>query len=377
MRQATGSNTPQSGNKVSIQLSLDGHSFSVPALSELPAGEAPVTVELLLPGTMLVPGELFDAERGAEMLAANGMPPTAEECVVASDPEAEFVAVTAINREALRQVEEKLGDRARFTTPLLHTPANTAKTVWMSRRAGLLYIKVYDGGELQLAEAIPAATDTDAAYFFERLFPVKGIRTPHCGRQPESGAQTARQTIQTDDMRIVSGKYRGRAINPPKNLRARPTTDFAKENLFNVLGNLLDFEECDVLDLFAGTGSISYEFASRGARSVTAVEINAVHHDFIRRTAALLGIENFYPVKANVFLYLKSCAKQFDVIFSDAPYDLEGSEQVVKLVLERGLLRPGGILIFEHSKKMDFSDLDEFWQLRSYGSVQFSFFKKP
>lgn len=120
-------------------------------------------------------------------------------------------------------------------------------------------------------------------------------------------------------MRIVSGKYRGRAINPPKNLRARPTTDFAKENLFNVLGNLLDFEECDVLDLFAGTGSISYEFASRGARSVTAVEINAVHHDFIRRTAALLGIENFYPVKANVFLYLKSCAKQFDVIFSDAP----------------------------------------------------------
>ena len=88
MRQATGSNTPQSGNKVSIQLSLDGHSFSVPALSELPAGEAPVTVELLLPGTMLVPGELFDAERGAEMLAANGMPPTAEESVVASDPEA-------------------------------------------------------------------------------------------------------------------------------------------------------------------------------------------------------------------------------------------------------------------------------------------------
>lgn len=92
MRQATGSNTPQSGNKVSIQLSLDGHSFSVPALSELPAGEAPVTVELLLPRTMLVPGELFDAERGAEMLAANGMPPTAEESVVASDPEAEFVA---------------------------------------------------------------------------------------------------------------------------------------------------------------------------------------------------------------------------------------------------------------------------------------------
>lgn len=177
-------------------------------------------------------------------------------------------------------------------------------------------------------------------------------------------------------MRIVSGKYRGRAINPPRNLRARPTTDFAKENLFNVLGNLVDFEECDVLDLFAGTGSISYEFASRGARSVTSVEINTVHHNFIRQTAAQLGIENLYPVKANVFLYLKSCRKQFDVIFADAPYDLDGSEQVVKLVLENDLLRPDGILIFEHSKKLDFSASPEFWQLRSYGSVQFSIFRK-
>ena len=129
-------------------------------------------------------------------------------------------------------------------------------------------------------------------------------------------------------MRIVSGKYKGRPINPPRNLRARPTTDFAKENLFNVLGNLLDFEECDVLDLFAGTGSISYEFASRGARSVTSVEINPVHYNFIRQTAAQLGIGNLYAVKANVFLYLKSCPKQFDVIFSDAPYDLESSESL-------------------------------------------------
>lgn len=177
-------------------------------------------------------------------------------------------------------------------------------------------------------------------------------------------------------MRIVSGKYKGRAIDPPRNLRARPTTDFAKENLFNVLGNLVDFEECDVLDLFAGTGSISYEFASRGARSVTAVEINSVHWNFIRQTARQLGIENFYPVKANAFLYLKSCGKQFDIVFSDAPYDLEGSGQIVDLVLGGGLLRPEGIFIFEHSKKMDFSGYEEFWQLRSYGSVQFSFFKK-
>ena len=177
-------------------------------------------------------------------------------------------------------------------------------------------------------------------------------------------------------MRIVSGKYRGRAITPPRNLRARPTTDFAKENLFNVLSNLVDLEECDVLDLFAGTGSISYEFASRGARSITAVEINTVHYNFIRQTATQLGMENFYPTKANVFLYLRSCTKQFDIIFSDAPYDLEGSEAVVEMVLKGNLLREGGILIFEHSKQMDFSSYNEFWQLRSYGSVQFSFFKK-
>lgn len=177
-------------------------------------------------------------------------------------------------------------------------------------------------------------------------------------------------------MRIVSGKYRGRAINPPKNLRARPTTDFAKENLFNVLGNLVDFEECDVLDLFAGTGSISYEFASRGVHSVTSVEINPVHYNFIKKTAADLGIDNLFAVKANVFLYLKSCAKQFDLIFSDAPYDLEGSEEVIRLVLERDLLKPDGFLVFEHSKNINFSSDPHFWQSRSYGSVQFSFLQK-
>ena len=177
-------------------------------------------------------------------------------------------------------------------------------------------------------------------------------------------------------MRIISGKYRGRTIVPPRNLRARPTTDFAKENLFNVLVNLVDFEELDVLDLFSGTGSISYEFASREARSVTSVEVNSVHHNFIRQTAKELKFENFFAVKANVFLYLKSCTKQFDLIFSDAPYDLEGSEEVIALVFEKNLLREDGFLIFEHSKDKNFSDHPNFWQSRSYGSVQFSFFKK-
>ena len=194
-------------------------------------------------------------------------------------------------------------------------------------------------------------------------------------------------------MRIISGRHKGRIINPPHNLRARPTTDFAKENLFNVLAGFgFDYAECDVLDLFAGTGSVSYEFASRGARSVIAVEINAVHHAFIRRTAAELGFDgrdgrsNLIAVKANVFNYLKACTRRFDIIFSDAPYDLPGSEQVISLVFERGLLRregearddgsvsDGGLLVFEHSKGHDFSTHPNFLQTRSYGNVQFTLF---
>ncbi|MBQ1221730.1 MAG: RsmD family RNA methyltransferase [Alistipes sp.] len=177
-------------------------------------------------------------------------------------------------------------------------------------------------------------------------------------------------------MRIISGQLKGRTITPPRNLRARPTTDFAKENLFNVLQNLVDIEECDVLDLFSGTGSISYEFCSRGAKSVTSVEINAVHHNFIRKTAQELGLKNLYAVKANAFLYLKSCPKQFDLVFSDAPYDLEQAEEIIPLVLESQILKEDGIFIFEHSKEKNFSNHPLFWQLRSYGSVQFSFFKK-
>ncbi len=176
-------------------------------------------------------------------------------------------------------------------------------------------------------------------------------------------------------MRIISGSHRGRTIHPPRNLRARPTTDFAKENIFNVLGNHVDFEAIGVLDLFAGTGSVSYEFASRGALSVTSVEVNAVHHRFIQQTAAGFGFDRLHAVRANAFLYLKACDKRFDVIFSDAPYDLEGSPEVIDLVFSRGLLRDGGLLVFEHSKGLDFSTHPYFVFMKSYGSVYFSVFK--
>ena len=178
-------------------------------------------------------------------------------------------------------------------------------------------------------------------------------------------------------MRIVSGKFKGRMLNPPRNLKARPTTDFAKENLFNILTNRMDLEGIDVLDLFSGTGSISYEFASRGAANVTSVEINRVHQSFIKRTAAELGCADvIHSVNANVFLYLKSCSKQYDIVFSDAPYDLPGSEEVITLVLERDLLKEDGVLIFEHSKDRNYDSHPNFVENRSYGSVQFSFFAK-
>lgn len=177
-------------------------------------------------------------------------------------------------------------------------------------------------------------------------------------------------------MRIISGKFKGRIIHPPKNLRARPTTDFAKENLFNVLNNQIDFEGIDVLDLFAGTGCISYEFASRGASTVTSVEINAVHVNFIKSTARGLGVDNLFVVRANAFLYIKAVKKQFDVIFADAPYDIEGSETLPDMVFGHDILKDDGVFILEHSKNLRFDSHEFFAESRSYGSVQFSFFKK-
>ncbi|MBQ0081494.1 MAG: RsmD family RNA methyltransferase [Alistipes sp.] len=176
-------------------------------------------------------------------------------------------------------------------------------------------------------------------------------------------------------MRIIGGEWKGRTIVPPKNLRARPTTDFAKENLFNILINSYDFPQMDILDLFSGTGSISMEFLSRGAHSVTSIEINAIHQAFIASTGRLLGAKNLYSLKANAFLYLKSTPKKFDLIFSDAPYDLKGSDAVIDIVFERKLLNTDGILIFEHSDRYDFSKHPNFEKLRKYGSVHFSFFR--
>jgi len=178
-------------------------------------------------------------------------------------------------------------------------------------------------------------------------------------------------------VRIISGKYRAKKLYPPKNLPVRPTTDFAKESLFNILNNRLDFEKVKVLDLFAGTGNISFEFASRGTLSVKAVDINSHCVDFIRKTAQELNLTNLNCIKSNVFQYLNNATETYDFIFADPPYDLEESINIPDLVFENKLLNEGGFLIMEHSRNLTFVDHPYFSEHRKYGNVNFSFFARP
>jgi 16S rRNA (guanine(966)-N(2))-methyltransferase RsmD len=175
-------------------------------------------------------------------------------------------------------------------------------------------------------------------------------------------------------LRIVSGKYKGRIINPPKNFRARPTTDFAKENLFNILNNHFDFSALTVLDLFSGTGSISYEFASRGSEHVVSVEKNFKHQAFIKKTVDDFGFSQIRTIKTDVFRYIKTCNEQFDIIFADPPYDLEGIESIPATIFAHQILKKEGWLIVEHGDRTDFSKQQGFQEQRKYGGVNFSIF---
>lgn len=177
-------------------------------------------------------------------------------------------------------------------------------------------------------------------------------------------------------MRIIRGKYGRRRFDVPKNITARPTTDFARENIFNVIENIIDLEGINALDLFAGTGAISLELLSRGAASVTAVEKSFIQYSFIKKVAQELKETNLNLIKGDVFKFLTMSSRQFDFIFADPPYDLPRFAEVPGLVLDSDLLAPGGYFILEHSKAYDFSDRPEFQEHRAYGSVNFSIFKK-
>ena len=177
-------------------------------------------------------------------------------------------------------------------------------------------------------------------------------------------------------MRIISGKYKGKRLSAPKNLPVRPTTDMAKEGLFNILNNHYYFDELSVLDLFAGTGSISFEFASRGTEDITCVDAHYGCVKFISKTAEDLELP-IHTSKSDVFKYLENCSRTFDVIFADPPYELklDAFETLVKLVFESNMLNDDGVLIIEHSKHTDLSHLPSFSNSRSYGGSVFSFFR--
>ncbi|MDO4161095.1 MAG: RsmD family RNA methyltransferase [Prevotellaceae bacterium] len=176
-------------------------------------------------------------------------------------------------------------------------------------------------------------------------------------------------------MRIITGEYKGRHFDIPKTFKARPTTDFAKENIFNVMTGYIDFDDATALDLFSGTGSISLELVSRGCQSVISIEADKDHHAFIRQCLKKLNTDRCVPIRGDVFRFIKGCHQQFDFIFADPPYALPYLPKIPSMVFEHNMLKPDGIFVFEHGKDNDFSDDPHFVEHRSYGSVNFSIFK--
>jgi 16S rRNA (guanine966-N2)-methyltransferase len=177
-------------------------------------------------------------------------------------------------------------------------------------------------------------------------------------------------------MRIISGEFGGRRISPPAKMPyTRPTTDIAKEGLFNVLQNNLDFETLKTLDLFGGTGSISYELASRGAPDLTIVEKDIQMHAFIKKTAEALGLSQLKVVKSDVFRFIDQCTDKYDFIFAGPPYALQNIDDLPRLVFEKELLLPGGWFVLEHTPRNDYQQFPYFSSVRNYGTTLFSIFK--
>lgn len=176
-------------------------------------------------------------------------------------------------------------------------------------------------------------------------------------------------------MRIITGKYKGRTFDIPRTFKARPTTDFAKENIFNVMAGYIDFEGAVALDLFMGTGSISLELLSRGCSQVIGVELDRNHHAFICQCLKKLSDRNCTPLRGDVLKFIKACKMQFDFIFADPPYAMEELPKIPDMILEKNMLKEGGVFVFEHGKNYDFSQHPRFVEHRAYGSVNFSIFR--
>jgi 16S rRNA (guanine(966)-N(2))-methyltransferase RsmD len=175
-------------------------------------------------------------------------------------------------------------------------------------------------------------------------------------------------------MRIISGILKGRSIDVPRNFKGRPTTDFAREGLFNVLNNRVQWEGLKVLDLFAGTGAFSLECFSRGASEIMAIDIQPLHVRFINENFQKFGADDAHALKADVFKWITNANQQFDLIFADPPYDIPGLVKLPSLILGNQLLNPDGLLIIEHGKRTDFSEQSGFQMEKTYSNVSFSFF---
>jgi 16S rRNA (guanine966-N2)-methyltransferase len=176
-------------------------------------------------------------------------------------------------------------------------------------------------------------------------------------------------------MRIISGNLGGRRINPPAKMPyTRPTTDIAKEGLFNILQNQIDFEELKTLDLFGGTGSISYELASRGAADLTIVEKDPAMFSFIKKTSEELKLKNFKVIKSEVFRFIEQCPENFDFIFAGPPYALETIDELPRKIFQKGLLKPSGMFVLEHTPRNHYDSFPFFRSARNYGTTIFSFF---
>ena len=179
-------------------------------------------------------------------------------------------------------------------------------------------------------------------------------------------------------MRIISGKFGGRRIKPPANMPyTRPTTDIAKEGLFNILQNRMHFEDIKTLDLFGGTGCISYELASRGADNLTIVEKDNAMHAFIKKNIDMLGIKNCKVLKMDVFNYLTNCTEQFDFIFAGPPYALGSIDELPKIIVEKKLIAENGFFVLEHTPRNSYENFAGFSFVRNYGTTLFSFFEAP
>ena len=179
-------------------------------------------------------------------------------------------------------------------------------------------------------------------------------------------------------MRIISGIHGGRRISPPANMpHTRPTTDIAKEGLFNIIQNNLEIDELKTLDLFGGTGCISYELASRGCTDLTIVEKDPAMYEFIKKTSAFLEFEQFKVIKSDVFKFIESCNQQYNFIFAGPPYALTSIDDLPKKVFEKQLLLPGGWFVLEHTPRNDYKKFLHYRNERNYGSTIFSIFIQP